>query len=672
MTAMKKFIAMVVVVSLMACTAAADGRQDCMNNREPLLPKKYMELPLGSVRADGWLLEQLRFMADGMTGHLDEIVPNLMGDRNGWLGGDGDKWERGPYWIDGLLPLAYIIDDDALKAKALRWVEWTLASQKEDGFFGPDEDLPNVEGLQRDRTHDWWPRIVVLKILQQYYDATSDPRVIEFMTKYFRYQLERLPVDNLGRWSFWAVERGGDNIMVVYWLYNITGDKFLLELGDLLTRQTADWKGRLSDGHTLSDRYSLHCVNLAQGFKTPVIEYQANGDEDYLKAVDTGYRDLMKHLGWPNGMYGADEWLHSANPTQGSEFCSAVELMFSLERMIEITGRTDWADWLEKIAYNALPTQATDNYDGRQYYQQLNQVEISHCQRNFMTCYNGTEGTFGPVTGFPCCTANMHQGWPKFVRDLWMATEDGGLAAMYYGPSSVTAPAGGTVVTLAESGTYPFGEDVVIKVSAMKKCSAEFPLHLRIPGWCKEATVKVNGAEAGTFRAGDTAVIRRKWKKGDELVLHLPMDIRITRWYEESAAVERGPLVYALKMEEKWTKVMHEDPLLRRYGDWHYEVHSSTPWNWCFLKNNIEDKLTESFTLIQNNWNGRYPWNQENCPVEIRTTACRMPEWHLYNGSAGPLPFSPHYHSEIGPEEEIVLIPYGCTTLRITEFPVNY
>ena len=131
-------------------------------------------------------------------------------------------------------------------------MEWTLASQREDGFFGPDEDLPNVEGLQRDRTHDWWPRIVVLKILQQYYDATSDPRVIEFMTKYFRYQLERLPVDNLGRWSYWAVERGGDNIMVVYWLYNITGDKFLLELGDLLTRPTADWKGRLSVGQTLS------------------------------------------------------------------------------------------------------------------------------------------------------------------------------------------------------------------------------------------------------------------------------------------------------------------------------------------------------------------------------------------------------------------------------------
>jgi len=670
---MKKIIAMAVATVLMAGTMQAAKKDAAyMNNREPLVHKPYMELPLGAVRADGWLQEQLQYMASGMTGQLDQILPNLMGDRNGWLGGDGDKWERGPYWIDGLLPLAYILDDDALKAKAQRWVEWTLASQQENGFFGPSEDLPNVDGLQRDRTHDWWPRIVVLKILQQYYDATGDERVITFLTKYFHYQLEQLPVDKLGKWSYWAVERGGDNIMVVYWLYNITGESYLLELGKLLTEQTADWKERLGGHNTLSTRYALHCVNLAQGFKTPVIEYQANGDKDYVEACATGYDDLMKFLGWPNGMYGADELLHSANPTQGSEFCSAVELMFSLEKMIEITGRTDWADWLEKIAFNALPTQATDNYDGRQYYQQLNQVEVSKQPRNFMTCYNGTAGCFGPVTGFPCCTANMHQGWPKFVRDLWMASDDNGLAAMYYSPCTVTAQAGGTTVTLTESGSYPFGEEIVIKVSDMKKGSAKFPMHLRIPCWCNEATITVNGEAAGTYKGGETAVLDRKWKKNDAVVINLPMEVKITRWYEESAAVERGPLVFALRMEENWEKVMHDESVPSRYGEWHYEVKSESPWNYCLNKDDVEKNVAEAFKVSVNEWNGAYPWNLENAPVEIHAKARKMPEWHMYNGSAGPLPFSPHYHSEVGPVEDIVLVPYGCTTLRITEFPVNY
>ena len=671
---MKKLMIMAALsVILPACsTSEAPAVNDNYpNNREPLVHKPYIELPLGAVRPDGWLEVQLNNMAEGMTGHLDEIVPNIMGDRNGWLGGDGDKWERGPYWIDGLIPLAYILDDEGLKAKAQRWVEWTLASQQEDGFFGPSEDLPNVDGLQRDRTHDWWPRMVVLKFMQQYYDATGDERVLGFMSKYFQYQLAKLPEEPLGQWSYWGVERGADNILVVYWLYNITGESFLLDLGNLLAEQTADWKGRLSDHNTLSSLYSLHCVNLAQGFKTPVIEYQATKDQAYVDAVITGYEDMMKAIGWPIGMYGADELLHSANPTQGSEFCSAVELMFSLERMIEITGRTDLADWLEKVAFNALPTQATDNYDARQYYQQLNQVEVSRQMRNFMTSYNGTEGCFGPLTGFPCCTANMHQGWPKFVRDLWYASDDNGLAALYYAPCKVTAKvAGGKEVSIVEGGGYPFSEAVSFTIASIDGGSAEFPMHFRIPGWCEGASVSVNGEKAADYAAGETACIKREWKEGDEITLDLPVKVKVTRWYENSAAVERGPLVFALKMDEQWTRKANDgNP---RYGEWFYEVRSNTPWNWCLLANDVkEENVEEAFKVQSTGIEAEYPWNVDNAPLEIHAKARRIAEWKMYNGSTGPLPYSDQYQAELGPEEEIVLIPYGCTTLRVTEFPVT-
>lgn len=670
---MKRLIIMALsAAALFSCASPQTEEGLYQNNRSPLVHKPYMELPLGAVKPDGWLRDQLLRQASGMTGHLDQIVPNIMGDRNGWLGGDGDKWERGPYWIDGLVPLAYILDDQTLKDKAQRWIEWTLSSQQENGFFGPSEDLPNVDGLQRDRTHDWWPRIVVLKFLQQYYDATGDPRVISFMTNYFRYQLERLPEEPLGQWSYWAVERGADNIMVVYWLYNITGDAFLLDLGKLLAQQTAPWKDRLSDHSTLFTRYALHCVNLAQGFKAPVIEYQGNGDKSYVDAVITGYEDLMKQLGWPNGMYGSDELLHSGSPTQGSEFCSAVELMFSLERMIEITGRTDLADWLEKVAYNALPTQATDAFDARQYYQQLNQVEVSRQMRNFMTSYNGTEGTFGPLTGFPCCTANMHQGWPKFVRDLWFASADSGLAAMYYGPCTVTAKvADGTVVTISESGGYPFSEAVQFRIEALSS-PAVFPLHLRVPGWCETGTVKVNGVEVASAAGGETLVVNREWSQDDQIELVLPLEIKVTRWYENSAAIERGPLVFALKMKENWTKVANDGKFGTRYGDWYYEVHSKDAWNFALLREDVEgDAPKQAFTLEEMPTDA-YPWNVENAPLQIKARARMMNDWKPYGGSTGPLPYSDQYQADLGPVQEITLIPYGCTTLRITEFPVTY
>lgn len=207
------------------------------NNRYPLLQKPFVELPIGTIKPKGWLEEQMNRMATGMTGHMDSIYEKVMGQRNGWLGGDGDVWERGPYWIDGLLPLAYILDNKELKQKVQPWIEWTLASQKPNGYFGPDTDKGYEPGLQRDNARDWWPKMVVLKIMQQYYSATKDQRVIPFMTNYFKYQLEELPKNPLGKWTFWAEQRGGDNLMMVYWLYNITGDKFLLELGELLNSQ---------------------------------------------------------------------------------------------------------------------------------------------------------------------------------------------------------------------------------------------------------------------------------------------------------------------------------------------------------------------------------------------------------------------------------------------------
>lgn len=233
---MKIYLALACAVCSLTATAQTQFGGNYPNNRLPLAQKEYIALPLGNIRAEGWLKEQLIRMKDGLTGHLDQVYEPVMGKRNGWLGGDGDVWERGPYWIDGLLPLAYILDDKELIAKVQPWIEWTLKSQKENGFFGPDTDRPNEPGLQRDNAKDWWPRMVVLKVMQQYYMATRDERVIAFLTKYFRYQLDELPKTPLGKWTYWGEQRGGDNLMVVYWLYNHTGEKFLLDLAELIHR----------------------------------------------------------------------------------------------------------------------------------------------------------------------------------------------------------------------------------------------------------------------------------------------------------------------------------------------------------------------------------------------------------------------------------------------------
>ncbi len=678
---MNKFLKTFCVASLVSVAMASAATDESVsgnyqNNRQPLLQKDYIELPLGAIKAEGWMQEQLLRMKNGMTGHLDQVYEKVMGPRNGWLGGDGDVWERGPYWIDGLLPLAYILDDQALKDKVQPWIEWALASQKPNGYFGPDTDRGPEPGLQRDNAHDWWPKMVMLKIMQQYYIATGDSRVIPFLTNYFKYQLAELPKTPLGHWTFWGEQRGGDNLMVVYWLYNITGDKFLLELGELIHKQTFNWTDVFLNQDHLTRQHSMHCVNLGQGFKEPIVYYQQNKDPKQIEATKKAVSVIRNTIGLPTGLWGGDELLRFGRPTTGSELCTAVEMMFSLEEMLEITGDMEWADYLERVTYNALPTQITDDFSARQYYQQTNQVAVTRDWREFSTPHEDTDLLFGELTGYPCCTSNLHQGWPKFVQNLWYATADNGLAALVYGPSKVSAKvANGITVNIQEETAYPFEESIRFNVSfADKKVKkAFFPFHLRIPGWCKAPVVKLNG-EPITVDAysGEVVRINREWKNGDVLSLELPMEVAVSQWYDRSAVVERGPLLYALKMNEKWEKKNFEESKKVAYGNWYYEVTSDTPWNFALSRKILNEKnVKDAFIVEKADQIADYPWNVENAPITIKTKAFPLNNWTLVRGSAGPVSYYTQQGKDFGEETTIELIPYGCTTLRVTEFPVR-
>lgn len=646
------------------------------NNRYPLLQKPYIELPIGSVKAEGWMQEQLIRMKNGLTGNLDKVYEKVMGPRNGWLGGDGDVWERGPYWIDGLLPLAYLLNDRELIEKTKPWIEWTLASQKPNGYFGPDTNRSYEPGLQRDNAQDWWPKMVMLKVMQQYYSATGDPRVIDFLTNYFKYQLAELPQKPLGNWTIWGEQRGGDNLMMVYWLYNITGDEFLLDLGELIHKQTFNWTEIFLNQDHLSRQLSLHGVNLAQGFKEPVVYYQRNKDPKQIRAVKKAVRDIKNTIGLPTGLWGGDELIRFGEPTNGSELCTAVEMLFSLEKMLEITGDVQWADYIERIAYNALPTQVTDDYSARQYYQQTNQVAVIPAWRNFSTPHDDTDVLFGELTGYPCCTSNLHQGWPKFVQNLWYATADNGIAALIYAPSSVRAKvANGLTVLIKEDTTYPFDEIINFHINFADKevKKAFFPFHIRIPAWCRNPIVKLNGKviQVDTF-AGEIARVNREWKEGDVLALELPMHVEASYWYGGSTVIERGPLLYALKMNEKWEKKSFEGDKAAQYGNWYYQVTSDTPWNYALMRRSLKPEEIDSHFIVEKAaTTAVYPWNVKNAPITIKTKARPVKNWTLYRGSTGTISYFAQQDNDLGEEQTIELIPYGCTTLRITEFPTR-
>jgi hypothetical protein len=269
----------------------------------------------------------------------------------------------------------------------------------------------------------------------------------------------------------------------------------------------------------------------------------------------------------------------------------------------------------------------------------------------------------------------MHQGWPKFTQNLWYATNDNGIAALVYAPSEVSARVGnGQLITVKESTQYPFEETIAFTFEFPdREEEIEFPFHLRIPRWCKNPAITINGeGVTAKTRQGEIARINRTWKNNDKVVLRLPMEVSTSRWYDGGAAVERGPLLYALKMNENWQKKTTEPHEIKRYGKWYYQVTSDSPWNYALpVRNLSKENVGKAYVVETKNRTSDYPWTLQDAPVTIRTTGLRLPGWKEYNGSAGPLPYFTQQGEDVGEEENIELIPYGCSTLRIAVFPVR-
>jgi hypothetical protein len=617
-------------------------------DRHPLTPTAFLALPLGAVKPADWLETQLELQADGLTGHLGEVWPDV-GPNSAWLGGTGEDWERGPYYCDGLIPLSHLVERPALRDLAARWVDWSLGSQRPDGSFGPATNA------------DWWPRMVMLKALTQHAEATGDPRVVPFLERYFANQLATLGDRPL---TSWAEARGAENVLSILWLYRRNGDPSLIALLDLVIAQSLDW-GKFFTEFPVREKYTsgfghlTHVVNVAMGVKEAALRYLRAGAARHRDAVYAALANLDRYHGQATDMFSGDEWLAGRDPSQGVELCAVVEFMFSLEQLLAIFGDPAFADRLERVAYNNLPATITSDLRAHQYDQQWNQILCSVAPRSWTE--NGpASNIFGLEPNFGCCTANLHQGWPKLVASLWMATADGGLVAAAYGPCEVTIEVDGIQVAIDEETQYPFGD--VIQFRVRTTAPVTFPLLLRVPGWSTTATAQVNGQPQNGFDRPGFAVIRRQWRNGNVIVLTLTNGIQVLDRPSGGISIQRGALTFALQIGEDWRKLANPDRHSEPFDDW--EVYPTTAWNYALVvdRENPERSLPLASGVV-----GARTFDAATPPLRLSAKGQRVPIWGLVNDSAGPVPASP---VEVNtPIEDVTLVPYGCARLRITEFP---
>ena len=614
-------------------------------NRAPLLQNPLGKLPIGAIQPKGWLKEQLVLMADGMVGHLDQ-VSGYLANNSGWLDSSKPGWEEVPYWLKGYGDLGFLLNDPKMKKEAMRWFDAIFAGQLPNGYFGPRQNMDN---------RDVWPNMAVLYALQSLYEATGDKRVIPCMTKYFQWQ-NALKLEDLLPGS-WQVTRGGDNLASVYWLYNITGDKFLLELGEKLFKKTGNWTDKMD---------SWHGVNFAQGFRQPGIYYQQAKDPKYLRAVDKRREEMHGVYGqMPGGLFAADENVREGKTgaQQGTETCTMVEYMNSDEELLRITGNTKWADHAEDVAFNSFPASTTPDWRGIHYLTAPNQVVLDkggdHVYQN-----GGRLVSYSALETYRCCQHNIAMGWPYYSENLWLATRDNGLAAVLYAANEVTAKVGnGISVKITEVTDYPFDETVRLQVEP--RTSVEFPLYLRIPQWCPGATLKINGERQTVRRSAASCyiVIYRRWEPGDVVELMMDAQVKIVKWAKQNngVSVYRGPLAYSLKIGEKWESY-YEDLRGRAWPD--FEVMPTTPWNYALILD--KDDPADGFHVTKGKVSDR-PFTPKTAPITMTTKARRVPEWQLVRNSPDTVPASAAKTDES--VEDVELIPMGTTRLRISVFP---
>lgn len=619
----------------------------------------WKKLFIDEIDLSGIHRDLLKKQGDGLSKHIKEYFSDLS-DESAWLGGKGEAWERGPYYIDGLIPLSYLLEDEELISEADKWIKSLLDSSEESGFFGPAKNI------------DWWPRAVVLKAMVSAYLATKNEEIINFVLKYLNYLLKN--IDDIP-FDFWGYARGMEGLEMIDFVGDRLDDKQLQKLKTKLKENTLDWAKYFNDFpyKESTDKYlpqrlfkvvkyftniidsiakksnkprkinkdkilkkrdnknnlvflKTHGVNIAMALK--YLTYWEENESSMFKGLD----EVLKYHGNATGIFSSDEHLNGVLPDKGIELCNVVEMMYSMEETIRITGSMEASDRLEYYAYNALLATITPDFTAHQYVQQVNQLDCDIKKHSFFDT-NRYANTYGIEPNYGCCAANMHQGWPKMMLSAVMKKE-GDIYVFLYVSGKFKVEFEEGFFEFEIKTNYPFSQKVFIKI--LEITSKDNPkLILRIP-YKSETILKVND-ETTTIKDKDFYELK-SLKKDDQISIEFDFKVETIHNQDNTISVRKGPLLFSLpiKHEEfyiKGNKPFHDRGYIALENS---DVELYTKENNVILKdiiikeNDISFQKNEYFLIVE----GYDPVKEED--IDVR------------------------------------LIPYGFTVLRNTHFTRRY
>lgn len=601
--------------------------------------RKWKFYTTNEIKPTGWLKRQLEIQAEGLSGNLDKVWRDVRD--SAWIGGEAEGWERVPYWLDGFIPLAYLLEDEDLIERAKKYIDAIVSQQKSNGWICPcrEEQIP---------TYDTWAVLLITKVLTVYYECSKDEKIPEVIYRTLKNYYELLSTGTIKLFD-WGKYRWYEGFIAISFIYERYQEEWIVELARMIKTQgvdyttiTENWKRPLNKWD-----WNTHIVNLVMMLKSEAVS------NDIL---NLDYQDQAEHLreildqynGTPVGLFTGDECLSGLSPIQGTELCAVVEQMYSYEHLFAYTGENKWAERLETIAFNALPATISDDMWAHQYVQMSNQISCERFPGKPIFRTNNEEAhLFGLEPHFGCCTSNFNQGWPKLTLAAFMHAKDTVISAV---PIPATLQTEDVVISLETE--YPFKNQFVYKAEAKK----DMKLMVRIPSFAKH--IEVDGQTVEMCEN-----LEFELHKDIPKEIHISFDTNaqfVDRPYDLKT-VKCGSLVYALPI--KYEKVMHEyekDGIERKYPYCDYEYVGTSDWNYGYCDGKLE-VVTNEVTDC--------PFSSEKPPVVVKAKAAKI-NWGLEEGYEKVCAKVPESRRKETEEETVVLYPYGCAKLRMTELPL--
>ncbi len=589
------------------------------------------------IKPEGWLRRQLEIQAEGLSGSLHKIWPDVRD--SGWIGGNREGWERVPYWLDGFIPLAYLLQNEELIATAKKYVDAIVASQDDDGWICPCKKEERAK-------YDTWAIQLICKSLKVYYECSGDERIPDVIYKVMRNYYDFLKSGKMKLFG-WGKYRWFEAFISLNFLYERYHEQWICDLAKIIKAQGFDYNAVTEAWKKPSHNWlrKTHIVNITMMLKSEAVSHELLGEE-YTDNAERLREILDKYNGTAFEGFTGDEVLSGIDPTRGTECCAVVEQMYSYEEMFAHTGDNKWAERLEVLGFNALPATLSEDMWTHQYVQQVNQVA---CQKTMIMAPWSTNGpyahTFGLEPNFGCCTANFNQGWPKFALSAFMHKDNTIINSVML-PSVLKEKD----VTIKLETDYPFNNKIHYRIESQK----DFNFVIRIP--CFAKNLKVNGEEAET-KDLEFAISRGK----TEITVEFEAAPYFKKRPNDLYVLQMGSLLFSVPVSyEKKMREYTKKGVERKYPYCDYQLIPQSSWNYGYASDDFEIRFNEV---------GDIPFSQSNPPITIKAKMQQI-EWGLKFPYKSVCRKTPKSRTPISEIRKIELCPYGCARLRMTEMPV--